>query len=695
MLSHKRFALTIVFLVIILCLSLVNVNSALADDSTPTEPSSATEAATESPVSATEPPVVGTETPIESTPIPVEVTSTPQPPQATLTESADSAEDIPVTELLSQVPDDTNLIVLDENGEALALASQEAAEIIVEADPMWCPEGILPNGPGCTGNLTITALLALMQANAGGTFSQNGVIYFERSSVTTYTTAFVLDDSASSLGASFDALRGFNLTLTGGWAGGSSTNLNGQTTFSGPSAYIQVGTSTNPWVGNISLNNFQIGVSGSNGGVSTNNSLTVYTTNGNITLSNVDVRQQEGNNYTAYLQSINGSISTGANANGNPSLFDGNNASGKQNKGFFATTNSGSISISNTTFQDAFQTGSANSYDGATLTAPTVTLKNVIAFDNDGNGVAISNANIVTLNTVTGGQNNPGQGNGLSGIYVNGTGSTILNVNGGTFNFNGRYGIESINSILNEQVAPSCSGNGLATVAEPCYNITSSTPTSTPTNTPTSTPTNTPTNAPGSTPTNTPNAVATNTPVMAATNTAGTSQSNGSGGSGSVIPVTGGELINLDCLTKFNAFGITVTFFNLCDYHTTLNNMDATHLPGQLPEGASFVMGLDVLLLNQSQVIQSLPNGTGIEMDFPLPAGSQDQFAILYWNEAGGDGDGKWIEISQPLTSDKLSQVMSTDPADELYHVSATAADDNLYKILTTEKTGVFVLVKK
>jgi cell division septation protein DedD len=697
MLHNKRFALTTLFLVFILCLSLANVNSALADDSTPTEPPSAAEAAAETPVPATE-------APVESTPVPVEATSTPEPAQAAAGEAASTAEEVPVTELLSQVPDDTNLVVLDENGEALSLASQDAAEIIAEADPMWCPEGVLPNGPGCTGNLTIAALLALMQANAGGTFSQNGVIYFERSSITTYTTAFVLDDSASSLGVSFDTLKAYNITLVGGWNGGSTTNLNGQTTFSGSSAYIQVGTSSNPWVGNVSLTNFQIGVSGANGGVSTNNSLTVYTTDGDISLSNVDVRQQEGNNYTAYLQSTNGDINIGANVNGDPSLFDGNNASGKQNSGFSATTTSGSILISDdTTFRDAFQTGSSNSANGATLSAPIVTLTNVLALDNDGNGIAISNANIVTLNNVTGGGITATHGNGLSGAYVSGNGSTILNVIGGTFNFNGRYGIEFFNSLLNEQSPPSCAGNGLATVAEPCYNNTSSiptntptsTPTNTPTNTPTSTPTNTPTNAPTSTPTSTPtnvpNVAPTNTPVTAPTNTGVTGQSNGSSGNGSVIPVTGGELINLDCETTINAFGITVTFFNLCDYQTALNSVDTSNLPGQLPSGVSFVMGLEVLVLNQGQVIQSLPNGTGIQMDFP--AQSQDQFAVLYWN--GEDGDGAWIEISQQLSSDKLSQIMSADPVNELYHISTTAAGDDLYKVLTTEKTGTFVLVKK
>lgn len=712
MLANKHFALTTIFSVIILCISLTHVNSALADDSTPTEPPSATEAATEPPIPVTEPPLAATEAPVESTPVPVEATSTPDSAAATPTEAADAAEDIPVTELLSQVSEGTDLIVLDENGEALSLASQDAAEIIQIADPIWCPENQTPTIGlnGCsTSFASIFDLLNDMNTNPG-LYAQHGIIYLEQTKpaipATTITSAVVIDNlTYANL---FTSLNSYNLTIQGGWNTNWNPNnpnspmINGQTDFLGASAYLQIGSSTNPWVGNLTINDIKIGVTGPNGGTTTNNGLTVYTTNGDISLNNVDVRQQEGNNYTAYLQSTGGDINLGPSLylTGTQALintFDGNNSSGEQSLGFSATTTTGSISISETRFQDAFQTGSSVSANGATLSAPIITLANVVAFDNDGNGIAISNANTVTLNNVTGGRNAQNLGNGLSGVLVDGNGSTILNVNAGTFNFNGRYGIEFINSILNEQAAPSCSGNALATVAEPCYNISSSTPTSTPTNTPISTPTNppanTPTHTPTSTPTNTPNAAPTNTPITVSTNTAVTGQSNGSGSNGSVIPITGGELISLDCLTTINAFGVTVTFFHLCDYEATLNNITATNLPGQLPNGTSFVMGLDILVLSHGQDIQSLPNRTGIQMDFP--AGLKDQFAALYWNDEDGNGDGEWIEISQQIKSDEVAQVMSANPADELYHISATAADGDLYKILTTEKTGIFVLVKK
>lgn len=159
--------------------------------------------------------------------------------------------------------------------------------------------------------------------------------------------------------------------------------------------------------------------------------------------------------------------------------------------------------------------------------------------------------------------------------------------------------------------------------------------------------------------------------------------------------MTGGELIDLTCLTRVNAFGISVTFFNLCDSQAILNDVNMEDLPSQLPGGTSFVIGLDVLVLDLGQAIQTLPYGSGIQMDFPFPAGSGDQFVVLYWDDQDGDGNGEWIEISQQLNSDKISQVLPADPADEFYHITPAAADGNFYKILTTEKTGTFILVKK
>ena len=208
----------------------------------------------------------------------------------------------------------------------------------------------------------------------------------------------------------------------------------------------------------------------------------------------------------------------------------------------------------------------------------------------------------------------------------------------------------------------------------------------------------------GSTPNTPPPAVIVTTPVpgsipvSSSTSTASTSSSRSpSTLLPFVIPLTGGELINLDCNTVFWAFGIKLSYFELCDQQTTVHKIDTSDLPAKLPAGFSFVMGLNIDVLSDGQIIEELPAESGIEMDFPLYNQSQDKFAVLYWSAEDGDGKGEWIEVSKQIGMDKISQAVST--GDDLYQLvnkSSSQGFTNLfYQTLTTNKTGVFVLVKK
>jgi hypothetical protein len=184
--------------------------------------------------------------------------------------------------------------------------------------------------------------------------------------------------------------------------------------------------------------------------------------------------------------------------------------------------------------------------------------------------------------------------------------------------------------------------------------------------------------------------VPTNTPIVSGA-TSQSSASNGpqsSSNSAFIIPLTGGELIALDCNSVFWAFGIKLTFFNLCGDQTTVHSVGAGDLPAPLPSGFSFVRGLKIDILTNGQVLQDLPDGAGVEMDFPLYQQLPDHSAVLYWNGS------QWIEISQQISKDQISQMLSVTASDELYRLIQNTTQV-FYPTLTTDKTGIFVLVQK
>ena len=158
-----------------------------------------------------------------------------------------------------------------------------------------------------------------------------------------------------------------------------------------------------------------------------------------------------------------------------------------------------------------------------------------------------------------------------------------------------------------------------------------------------------------------------------------------------MIPVTSGKLIELDCFTSVNFFGVRVTFHNLCDNDAVLTSIDNTTLPALLPNGFTLVQGLDIRVLANSQIVKELADGTGVQLDFPIPSNTQDQYAVLLWdNELQ-----QWLDVSQLLKDTELPKALSNDAEDELYQLMPTDLTKAFYRTLTTKKTGVFVIVKK
>jgi hypothetical protein len=228
------------------------------------------------------------------------------------------------------------------------------------------------------------------------------------------------------------------------------------------------------------------------------------------------------------------------------------------------------------------------------------------------------------------------------------------------------------------------------------------TATNTPTNTPTQTPTNPVANTPTNSPTNTPTTIPTSTPTnKPGTNPTATRRSSNTGTSptsstspGSVIPLTGLTLIELKCNTVLWRFAIKLTFYNLCARQATIQLIETSELPASLPAGYSYVRGVQIDILTDGKLLAQLPPGSGIEMDFSIYEQSRDRFAVLYWNDPDGDGRGEWFEVSQLLRVERISEALTTTSTDELYELVYTGAN-TFYPTLTTDKTGIFVLVRK
>jgi hypothetical protein len=278
MLKINRFTLSTVLLIFILCINLVYAQIAFADDSTPPaeEPAAAEETAAEEPAvdeTATEEPIVdGTE-------------AAPSSDEAGSIEEEEEPAETEIAALLEEVPENSTVVVLNEEGEAVPLASQEAAEIVQIADPIWCPESAVPpitaGTQGCTTAYTsINLLLENMNEDVdvwSADYAQNGVIYLDATPITSAVT--ITDDAYANLFSNFSI---YNLTLQGGWDTSTGT-LSGQTVFNGPNAFLQIGTSDNPWSGSVTLNNITIFDS-----QAANASLEVYSS-GEVTLTDVVV----------------------------------------------------------------------------------------------------------------------------------------------------------------------------------------------------------------------------------------------------------------------------------------------------------------------------------------------------------------------------------------------------------------------
>ena len=314
-------------------------------------------------------------------------------------EASAPAADTPPADLLSQVPENTSVTVLNTDGEPEPLATQEAAHAIATTtDPIWCPQvtpGVAPpptpGANGCTPSFTsFTDLLTFLAANAT-TFQGAGTIYVEQG---TYGGGeSVIDFNAYNL----SNISSSDLTVQGGWDTTANPVDPATASTSNFIVPILIGSSTNPWGGSLTINNLVI--TGAQSG------LTLYSQN-NISLLNIQV-----------TDSVTGSgaeLNAGRDVNVINSKFLRNNTAG-------AIVNAGAnVAVATSEFSNSFN--QRRQIKGLDITSGgSVSLFQVLAIGNRRVGTDINAVGRVTI-----GSSEFSETNGLNGGVFYGYGLRVV-----------------------------------------------------------------------------------------------------------------------------------------------------------------------------------------------------------------------------------------------------------------------------
>jgi hypothetical protein len=348
--------------------------------------------------------------------------------------SLDSAEETPVesadlAEVLDAIPQGTEVILVDENGDALSLASEDAVEALYSGDPMWCPASVAipiegPLGPwagGCSPSFAkfngIGGLLEWLDSEDPGVA---GIIWIEGS----YDSSLLSDGDVNidPILGGFPLTGAVNLTLKGGWNGCNPTCV-GTIDTTNPSEFNGSLSIVN-WAANVTLSDILVT------GADTNPNGAVYLgvevpalyvqTSGNITLTRVESSENQG-------------------------------GADEMSGAFLNPTGAGVVTVTESRFNN-------NDNHGliiySIISANSVTLKNVTANENDSaDGVLIANNWGIIAKPVAVTNSSFNQ-NGLNGLSVLSRGAvTLANISAA---LNGESGV----TINNCDGIPTCFGIG-------------------------------------------------------------------------------------------------------------------------------------------------------------------------------------------------------------------------------------------
>jgi hypothetical protein len=438
--NKHSFILFSITTVLVLIASLFNTFNASAQDEVP-PPATAEPVITEEPVVIVEP--LPSQEPV----------ATPQPVMAEEPVSG-------ILPIFEQLPEDTTVVVYEENGDILPLATQAAADALADPDPQFCPAGFPPPNPPCAPVRTTIADAVNDAYAAGG----DGTIYVEAG---TFSEDVTID------GTLFTGPAPTILNMVG--AGSGLSIVDGFIQILNMNSFTLSGFTTNDYVqmhDNSGALNLTDILAGASGGVSDGTAIVhVYNHSGDITLT--DVIANNGSDFGAQLDNTAGS----GNITVDASTFTGNDiglevysagsitltdavASSNIVNGAYLDTSAGTgdISVTNSTFDSNTLYGLVN-YSAGDITLDGVTANNNISFTgiladtstygtgsinisnsvvsgNGTNGLEAYSSGGITLNDVTAGNN------GDLGAYLDNTAGTgDINIIDSTFSGNTGYGV--------------------------------------------------------------------------------------------------------------------------------------------------------------------------------------------------------------------------------------------------------------
>jgi hypothetical protein len=219
----------------------------------PTDQAAATEAPTEAVATPAPTEAVAPTDQAAATEAPTEAVATPAPTEEAAPAEASATAD---TSVLSSVPENTTVTVLDTNGNAEPLATQAAADAIATSDPIWCPgnQAPTPGANGCTQSFnSFDALLTFLSTNP--TYQGAGTIYVQQGAYQGNDPNHVINFNSPSYDLSH--INQSDLTITGGWNTSNNTiDSNNPTTFNNYS--IIIGSDANPWGGSLTITNISV-----------------------------------------------------------------------------------------------------------------------------------------------------------------------------------------------------------------------------------------------------------------------------------------------------------------------------------------------------------------------------------------------------------------------------------------------------